>query len=145
MAKKPKFWMDKRKMQVIRLIAEGRKLKDIIIAVFSVLDENGVDSDRKKDNNAYAMVQGWMRVPEFQEEYRNVIREMAYVRVGKASAVFDRQMDDTNPWVAAGAAREVLARFAPYVMGAEEQSITVKIEGMPELGVPETDESDDTE
>ena len=56
---------------------------------------------------------------------------------GRALARIDQQIDDSNPWIAQGAAREVLQRYGPAIMGEDDQTVTVKIEGMPEIGTPD--------
>ena len=49
-------------------------------------------------------------------------------------------VDDPNPWVALQASNSVLNHTEKAVISEEENTVTVKIEGMPTLGAPTQDE-----
>ena len=77
-----------------------------------------------------------MGTPGFAECYRAMIKEMAWPVYGEAIDIIRKQLNHSNGWLANKAANDLLNRFAPVVMGEDSKAITVKIEGMPELGTP---------
>lgn len=87
-------------------------------------------------------VHRWLKMPEVMACYRKCLERYAMGSYAKAARKIDKQIDDPNPWVAQGAAREALTRFGPVVMGSEDKEIVVRVEGMPQLGVPDGDTAD---
>ena len=130
------FKLKKKHVTAARLLAEGFTPAEIASAVFNVTTpEGGVD--KKKLESALSQVRKWRKEPEFISLYRDTLREMTEPACGKAVQKITEQIDDENPWIAQNAAREVLTRFLPVVMGEDDKTITIKVEGMPELGTPE--------
>ena len=101
--------------------------------------------DERKKRNALKTLRLWKKKPEFTELYRALLREMAMPAYGKALNRITKQIDDPNPWIAQGAAREALTRFGPAIMGENENEITIKVEGMPVLGMPGQPTTDGSE
>lgn len=119
--------------QAARLMAEGKRAGEIVLILFGVTQE----SDRNAYRRGMAKLRKWQALPGFAECYRAIVREIAMPSYGRALARIDQQIDDSNPWIAQGAAREVLQRYGPAIMGEDDQTVTVKIEGMPEIGTPD--------
>lgn len=130
------FKMGKKHMLAARMLADGYSVADIAAVLWNVATPDG-GVDKKKLASACEQVRRWRRRPEFAEVYRDVLREMTEPACGKAVKRITEQIDDDNPWIAQNAAREVLTRFLPIVMGEDDKTITIKVEGMPELGTPE--------
>lgn len=125
-------------LQAAQLMADGHKIKDIITAVFGVTYE----SDNAAWQRGRRKLAKWQDDPAWQEAYNRYVRRAVTPLVGRAVRKIDEQIDDVNPWIAQGAAREVLSRFGGAVLGEDDKSITIKVEGMPTIGVP-TGEDDD--
>lgn len=84
--------------------------------------------------------------PKFQEYYRSIVTEWRVHNYGPALNVLTGQMKSDEPWLANKAANDVLNRIGndPFSDNLEAGSVTIKFEGMPELGSPETEEADAT-
>ena len=130
------FRLKKKHVAAAQLLAEGFSTAEIAAAMFNVTTPDG-GTDKKKLANALSQVRKWRREPEFIALYRDTLREMTEPACGRAVKKITEQVDDENPWIAQNAAREVLTRFLPIVMGEDDKTITIKVEGMPELGTPE--------
>jgi len=78
--------------------------------------------------------------PKFVEYYKSILTEWSVHNVGKALNKLSEQIDSKEPWLANKAANDVLARGMKLFDGEDANTMTVRIEGMPELGTPETEE-----
>ena len=134
------FGLNARQATAARLMAEGHKLDTNFVQAcgFDIRKEdNPAEVSEYKYLKARKVIYGWMRLPGFAECYRAIVREIVMPSYGRALNRIDQQIDDANPWIAQGAAREVLQRYGPAIMGEDDQTVTVKIEGMPEIGTPD--------
>lgn len=130
------FRMGKKHALAARMLADGYTIHEIASALWNVANEDG-SVNKGKLRSAEEKLRLWRKRPEFAELYRDTLREMTEPACGKAVKKITEQVDDENPWIAQNAAREVLTRFLPMVMGEDDKTITIKVEGMPELGTPE--------
>lgn len=119
-------------MQAAQLLADGHKIKDVITAIWGCTYED----DRAAWQRGRRQLAKWQADPAWQRAYQQLIRDSITPLVGRAINRIDQQIDHDNPWIAQGAAREVLSRFGAAAMGEEDKSVTVRVEGMPTLGVP---------
>ena len=126
-------------LQAAQLMADGHKIKDIITAIFGVTYE----SDNAAWQRGRRKLAKWQDDPAWQAAYNCCVRRAVTPLVGRAVRKIDEQIDDDNPWIAQGAAREVLSRFGGSVLGEDDKSITIKVEGMPIIGVPTGEDSDE--
>ena len=111
--------------------AQGKSDDEILLVCFGEA-KNAVEKNRQK-----RQLKKWRELDEYQDAYRRTVRAIAGSVYGKALAKISEQIDSDNPWVAQNAAREILSRYGEILMGKEDKSITVKIDGMPTLGTPE--------
>lgn len=74
-----------------------------------------------------------------QTEMANVLNAMA----PRAYKVLDNQLNSKNPWVAQGAAREVI-RLWQQMQGAADASVLVTFAAMPLPGAPKTSDAIET-
>ena len=77
------------------------------------------------------------RDEKFQEYYRSLVSEWSIHHVGRAYAKLAEQIDCDQPWLANKAANDVIQQSKQMLTGMDDGTVVVKIEGMPELGVPE--------
>lgn len=84
-----------------------------------------------------------LRKTQKYEEYYNSQVALARRRgYGRALNRLLGMVDDPNPWVALQASNSVLSHTEKAVISEEENTVTVKIEGLPALGTPESEEQD---
>ena len=73
----------------------------------------------------------------FQEYYRSIITEWNVHSVGPALRKLRSQLDSDKEWLANKAANDIINQSKQIITGADDNTMVVKIEGMPELGEPE--------
>lgn len=95
-------------------------------------------TEEKQIHAAKARLRNLRKDEKFQEYYRSIITEWSVHNVGKALTKLAAQIDDPNGWLANKAANDVLTQSKAFT-GSDESTVLVKVEGMPELGVPEED------
>lgn len=93
--------------------------------------------DKKAVKNARAKLRTLRKNPKFQEYYNSIVTEFRVHGYGKAMHKLVELVDDNNPWLALQAAVNVISKTEKLVTGDEENAVTVKIEGLPELGAPD--------
>ena len=125
-------------VQAAQLLANGYNLNDIIMVLWGVSKE----SDRAAYERGYRKLKKWQAEEGFQKLHAAMLKESVLPLVGKAVQRIGEQIDHSNPWIAQGAAREVLTRFGAGITGEDDKSITIHVEGMPQIGVPGQDEGD---
>jgi hypothetical protein len=74
---------------------------------------------------------------KFQEYYRSLVTEWSIHHVGRAFNKLSEQIDSNQPWLANKAANDVLTYSKQMISGVDDGTVVVKVEGMPELGVPD--------
>lgn len=73
----------------------------------------------------------------FQEYYKSLIAEWSFRYVGKAYEKLGEQIDSNQPWLANKAANDVITQAKHLVTGEDDNTVVLKVEGMPELGTPD--------
>lgn len=120
------------------LLAKGRDEDQVVYALYGARSQ--YESERPAYTRGLRELRRWMRLPAFQELYRARVMAAAMPMYGKALQTIKAQMDSENAWIAQGAAREVLTRFGDTVMGTDSKEVTIRISGMPTIGVPDADD-----
>ena len=121
----------------IRMEARGCSRAEILKTVFN-LDESSPENDI---HNADCKMSRWRHredaKPIWDDEVRNVIRQC----IPRAVSRISQQIDSKEGWLANKAANDVvnLAKTTS-VFQSDDKSVTVKIEGMPEIGSPDDDQ-----
>lgn len=130
------FGISAKELQICRMYLEGAKEKDIMLCVYGI-SESSTDTERRKARNKLRKV---IQNPKVQECYKALLRERAIPATGAAINKLLEQIDDKSGWLANKAANDVLNKYWPVMMGEEDRSIVVKVEGMPSLGTPDEEE-----
>lgn len=97
--------------------------------------------EKTEDKQIYAAkarLRNLRKDEKFQEYYRSIITEWSVHNVGKALTKLAAQIDDSNGWLANKAANDVLTQSKTFT-GNDENTVLVKVEGMPEIGTPDED------
>lgn len=130
------FGLTARQTAMCRMMVMGKPEPEILHLTYDIDVNDTSAAGRKALSKARRDMQMVMETPGFAECYRAMIKEMAWPVYGEAIDIIRKQLNHSNGWLANKAANDLLNRFAPVVMGEDSKAITVKIEGMPELGTP---------
>ena len=115
-----------------QMMAAGHGEDDVLKAVF------GINSDSTPGEKASARrkLHQWMDNKGFAECYKSEVKRLYTPIYSKALAKIAEQIDSNLPWLANKAANDILTRV-PTLIGDDDNTIRVQIEGMPELGTPD--------
>jgi hypothetical protein len=116
--------------------ARGEGRPEILLKVF------GVDlqtADEKTIHNADATMSRWRKKAWYEDIWKDEIRRISIAMSSEALRKIKSQIRDDNGWLANKAANDSLTFAKPLIWGEDEKALTVKIEGMPELGSPDDD------
>lgn len=83
----------------------------------------------------------WLHRPEVMELRNEHLKSMIQTMVSKAYAVLSMQLEDDNPWIRQGAAREII-RIAERQAEVDEHTIEVEFVNMQAPGTPKSAEDD---
>ena len=117
---RPKNPIGTKEQQAIELAVCGKSYQEIA-------DELGVTR---------TTVGRWFKREDVQLMRDAAMYEAVRAMVPRAYAVLHRQLDDKNPWVAQGAAREII-RLYDQQRGAADASVVVSFANMPTPGAPQ--------
>ena len=123
-------------ISVAELLFQG-KTDDVIMEV--VLGVKPTD-DPKKVRNAKDKLRKLRRSEKFQEYYRSIITEWTVHNVGKALNRISTQVDSNIPWLANKAANDILSQAKTFMTGVDDNTVVIKMDGMPTLGSPEQED-----
>ena len=128
-------------MQAANMIFRGASNDELIRQFWSdKLDAAKDEKDRKRIySNCTSRLYNLKRNPKFVEYYKSLVTEWSVHNVGKALTKLSSQIDSDQEWLANKAANDILQRGIKMAGFDDENTITVKIEGMPELGSPDGD------
>jgi len=125
---------------VAQMLFQGRSYDDIAKQCYNCLSEDLCTYDKKKIENAKKRIRKLLKNPQFQEYYKVLLSEASYRFYGKALQKIGEQIDSSQEWLANKAANDILTRLNNNVVGDQERSIVVRVEGMPELGTPDAED-----
>lgn len=118
----------------VRMEAQGCSRPEILKEVFGLTV--GVDEERLI-HNADASMTRWRKYPCYEETWKDEIKRLSFAATGKALRKIISQIDNDNDWLANKAANDTLTFGRNQIYGDEERTVTVQIEGMPDLGTPD--------
>ena len=116
----------------------GESDDKIIKELFGVTDKDDIKAIR----NAKQRLQRLRKTERFIEYYKSIVTEFHVHNYGKAIHKLSEQIDSENEWLANKAANDVIAQCKKAAIGEDENTVTIKFEGMPELGRPDQEEED---
>lgn len=120
----------------VRMEARGESRADILREVFGIDIET---ADRKTIHNADAAMSRWRQFPCYLDTWKDEIQRISIGMTSEALKKIRRQIRDDNGWLANKAANDSLTFAKPLIWGEDEKAISIKVEGMPELGTPDAD------
>jgi hypothetical protein len=118
-----------------RMSARGESRPDILREVF------GLDVATSPENAIHAAdakMHRWRQHPDFDRVWKEEVRSVIVACTSEAIKVVKEQMRDKKvPWLQNKAANDILSYGKTQIFGDEEKQITVKVEGMPDIGSPD--------
>ena len=133
------FGITRQQLLAVQLMAEGKSLDDIAICCFDCRTEDGSTTDEAKLRKAKARLVQWRRSEKVQAAYKAILLEGMMPAIALAAGKLVEQISDPQGWLSNKAANDVLTRFMPQLFHEDSNVVTVRVEGMPQLGVPEDD------
>ena len=124
----------------IRMSARAESRKDIMREVFNL------DVDTAPENELHAAdckASRWRKLPEFESIWKDEVRQVLYACTGEAVQVIKAQLRSRDlPWLQNKAANDLLNFGKSQIYGEEERTVNVQINGLPDIGSPDQDETD---
>lgn len=121
----------------IRMTAQGKCKAEILKEVFGLDMETASDSEI---HSAECKLYRWKKHPDYEKVWKDEVRDILFGCTGEAVQVIRGQLDRKDlPWLQNKAANDLLNYGKQQIYGDDDKQISVKIEGMPEIGCPDTD------
>lgn len=124
----------RKQLHAIQLKAEGWDVEHIAMVCFNVCNERQM-TDKKKLAKAVEEVKRWFADPKIVDAYNKVLGQFFSDNAVKAAKRLAEQLDSKNEWVVNKAANDILTRSK--IIEDNKNAVTVKVEGMPVIGVPD--------
>jgi len=116
------------------MVSREQKLKELF----------GVDlatASEKEIHNADATMSRWRKHPLYDEIWKDEVRSQEYADYTEARRVLRQGMrQQTDGWLAMNSAVNALSHASKRLFHDEDSAITVKIEGLPDIGTPDAEE-----
>ena len=119
----------------VRMEANGMTTPEIILALWGMKKED----DPKTYHNMECRLSDWRRHPKYEEVWKEEVRKQDFGDYTKARRTLRRSMDDGDKWLAMQSAVNVLNNSGKRIYGSEDNTVTVQISGMPDIGSPDTE------
>jgi len=129
--------MSMKQEKFIRMKAQGKSRAEILKEIFGLDMETASEREIRNADNRMC---DWKKHPEYERVWKSEIRDVLFGFTGEAVQVIGGQLNKTElPWLQNKAANDILNYGKHQIFGNEENEVTVRIEGMPELGTPDSD------
>lgn len=117
----------------IRMEANGASRQEKLKEVF------GIESmDDPKVHAADLKMSRWRKHPMFDTIWKDEVRKQDYGDYVTARQVLRKSMkNEKDGWLAMNASVNVLNQANKRIFGADENTVTVQIQGMPDIGSPD--------
>ncbi len=131
--------LNQRQIDVIRLRARGYSNPEVIKEVW------GKEKGDVGYHGCEAQIAKILKHPGVADIWREEIRQNTLPLLTESLTILKKQMrkqdNKENNWLINKAANDLMNFAKQQVFADEEKAITVQIQGMPEMGSPEKDES----
>ena len=133
----PKDKLTKQIDQLARMEANGASRAEKLKEIFGIDIETATP---REINNADASMCRWRKHPMFDQAWKDEARKWDYEDYVLARSVFRKGMkQDKDGWLAMNSAVNALSNANKRLFHDEDQAVTVRIEGLPEIGSPDDD------
>ena len=118
----------------IRMEANSCSREEKLREVFGITDM----TDKRACNNADAQMSRWRKHPLYDEIWKDELKKQDYSDFSLARQVLRRSMkDQKDKWLAMQSAINIMNNSGRKIYGNEENTVTVNIQGMPDIGSPD--------
>lgn len=128
----PKAELTVQQDQFVRMEANGISGPDIIKALWNV---------SPGDEGYHALeckLSRWRKHPKYEEVWKDEVRKQDFLDYTEARRVLRKSMkNEKDNWLAMQSAVNVLNNSGKRIYAGEDSAVTVRIEGMPDLGTPD--------
>ena len=127
----PKAELTVQQDQFVRMEANGISGPDIIKALWNASPE---------DSNYHAYecrLSRWRKHPKYTEVWMDEVRKNDFGDYVKARKTLRKSMDDPDHWLAMQSAVNVMTTAGKRIYGNEDNTVSVRIEGLPDIGSPD--------
>ena len=136
----PRKRLDAKQELFIRMSARGCPRAEIMKEVFGL---DLATAPANEINAKTVQMCRWRKLPEFDAIWKDEIKNVVIASTGKAYRRLAAQIDDDQqPWLANKAANDILNHGKQMIFGADENTVTVHVAGMPDIGSPDQPEED---
>lgn len=123
----------------VRMVANGYSTPEIIWELWKMKKED----DPKAYHNLECKLSRWRKHPMWEATWKDEVAKYDFSDYSKARRTLRRGMDDEkDKWLALQSAINVLNQAGARIFKDENNTVTVKIEGLPEIGAPDGDSDD---
>ena len=119
--------------RAVRMEANGYTTPEIILAIWGLKEAD----DPKEYHNYECKLSRLRKHPMYLETWKDEVGKVSIKLMNKGLKKIMAQMDANEPWLANKAANDGVNFARSRVFAEEDRAISVKIEGMPDLGTPD--------
>lgn len=135
--KKGKMW-DLIQMQMDRNANDFPFLVHNVLHGLIPMTPDGSECDPEEDAAAQKAVRKVMNSAEYNDMFNQAMRsEITRLYPNAINRMAKQINDEQNPWLANKAANDIATRYDKLLQGDAGNVVTIKFEGMPEIGVPD--------
>lgn len=118
----------------VRMEANGYTTAEIILEMYGMKRED----DPKAYHNLECKLSHWRDHPKYEETWKDEVRKQDYQDYITARKVLRKSMkQEKDGWLAMQSAVNALNNSGKRIYQGEDSAVTVRIEGMPDLGTPD--------
>ena len=119
--------------RAVRMEANGYTTPEIILAIWGLKE-----ADNPKEYHNYECKLSRLRKhPMYLETWKDEVGKVSIKLMNKGLKKIMAQMDANEPWLANKATNDGVNFARSRVFAEEDRAVTVKIEGMPDIGTPD--------
>jgi hypothetical protein len=118
----------------VRMEAHGIPTPEMIKALFDI------DPDDSRYHGAECKLSRWRKHPKYEEVWKDEVRKVCFSDLVLAQNTLRKSMKSQDGWLAMQSAVNVMGNATKRVFGNEDNTVTVQITGMPDIGSPDQDE-----
>ena len=118
----------------VRMEANGYSTAEIILEMYGMKRED----DPKAYHNLECKLSNWRDHPKYEETWKDEVRKQDFKDYITARKVLRRSMNqEKDGWLAMQSAVNAMNNSSKRIYQGEDSAVTVKIEGLPDLGTPD--------
>ena len=118
----------------VRMEANGYTTAEIILEMYGMKRED----DPKAYHNLECKLSNWRDHPKYEETWKDEVRKQDFKDYITARQVLRRSMkQEKDGWLAMQSAVNAMNNSSKRIYQGEDNAVTVKIEGLPDLGTPD--------